>query len=322
MSNERKKKLKKKKDSKNKKNKIKNILMNRLTSKNKLSIKIKGLLSPKNIKKNSINILVSLSLFMVVIASFTEPYQGSELSGLLIYTKTSFEKNFDNILSEIEENLLSDLIGENLPTSKEIFYAEWSNDWFPTINIAVVGPVIEELGAEKVGDIDIDGLEPYADLNMTTYPKKSNLTLKQCQALWDRKDRHSFVAENPVFWNKALDNDSESINTIITHFNLTNSQFELILKWLNTSSNGWMNNIKANVLGIKPIEIPISILFGILGAVLSFILCDNLIKKISKFRDLFEKIRIYEFIRDLFSRKYLKSIIESLRRFKNEIFEK
>ncbi len=244
---------KKKPDNLNLKDKLKNKLrsnfkglpVNRALVKSSKSV----LLSPKN-RKRILNLLLVASIFLIiVVAIFGQPRQ-AELPDVLIYSKENSEDIFTGILAEIEQNPLSGLLGDKLPTEEEIFYAEWANDWFPHIDVPIVGSIIEEMGAEKVGDVDFDSLAPFCDLNMTSHANPSNLSLAQCAALWNPNDPYSFLAESPDLWYAALTNDLASISVLIGYFNLSYAQCDLILDWLNTSTTGWMSNIADSVFPI------------------------------------------------------------------------
>jgi hypothetical protein len=232
-------------------------------NKNKLN-KFKATLIPKNLpkrlkmtlssrnRKRIMNVLISATLLLVALIAILGPPPRSQLSSNLMRIKIYSQDRFNGILNEIEQNPLNELLGDKLPTSEEIFYAEWANNRFPHIDIPIVGSIVEEFGAEKVGDIDFDGLAPNADLNMTTLSNPSNLTLKQCDSLWSRNDPYSFLVDWPDLWYKALDNDQESSTELLVHFNLSYSQFELIINWLNTSMTGWMNNLQIPVYSVSP----------------------------------------------------------------------
>ncbi|MFX1399509.1 MAG: hypothetical protein ACFFAS_20985 [Promethearchaeota archaeon] len=111
--------------------------------------------------------------------------------------------------------------------------------------------------------IDIDGRAPYnfsgsgADLNISTkildqdefYVDNiggSGLTQEQCQALWDETDPNSltgFKYEENTVWFDALEDDDDSRTFLKQRYGITNSQLNLIVKWMNVSCNTWAKNV-------------------------------------------------------------------------------
>jgi len=114
--------------------------------------------------------------------------------------------------------------------------------------------MVDEEGSETGEGVDIDGREPYnypgsySDLNITNYSKysESGITQEQCQALWDPNNANSLVGmdviSNPI-WFEALAGIEESRTYLMVTFNLTETQLEKILTWIDTSINGWLKNI-------------------------------------------------------------------------------
>lgn len=162
----------------------------------------------------------------------------------ILYTiKKDCESNFEGILNTINDDPLDDLIKSKLPTTEEIFLSEWANDRFPTIEIAIVGNIIEETGSEMVGDVNLDNVEPIADLNISSQKLPSNISLRQCKALWNRKNRYSLTYSLPSLWFNALKGNNQSKNLLRFKFDLTESQMVFILNWIEASINGWAQNV-------------------------------------------------------------------------------
>lgn len=167
----------------------------------------------------------------------------ARFSRILYTIKKDCESDFNAILNTINDDPLDDLIKSKLPTVEEIFLSEWANDWFPKIEIAIVGSIIEETGAEMVGDINLDQRGPIADLNITSHNYQSNISLIQCKALWNRRNKYALTYALPYIWFNALEGNNQSKNILKRNFDLTESQITLIFTWIETSVNGWSKNI-------------------------------------------------------------------------------
>jgi len=183
----------------------------------------------------------------------------TEFSEILLEVKGNCEDHFDEILMEMNNNPLDGLIPDKMPTSEEIFFSEWANDWFPEIHIPLIGNLIESNGAEMVGDINIDGQHPEADLNISSHLMPSSLIQRQCCELWNPNNTYSLVTTNPIVWfnlAEGLESDREIVKI---NFNLTNFQLDLISTWVNTSINGWMKNLAEEEIIVSELNL---ILFG------------------------------------------------------------
>jgi len=189
----------------------------------------------------------------------------NQFSSILFGVKMNFEANFSQILTEMEAEPLGDLLVGKMPTPEEVFFAEWANDWFPHIDISIYGPIIESIGAEKVGDVNIDGVIPNADLNITSHTDPSNINLKQCQTLWDSTFINSLTFGLPTVWFKAIEGSLDDQDLLKMNFNLTGTQLNLICNWINVSLNGWMKNI-VGPEGLNP-----ALFFGLFGAGSAFL---------------------------------------------------
>lgn len=207
----------------------------------------------------------SLTLSLVLFNPFVVESEASRVESLfstiLLDVKTQTESDFRLLLDDIRDDELGELLMGKMPTSEEIFFSEWANDWFPAIDIPVYGPIIEEFGAEMVGNIDYDGIDPTADLNISSNSSPSDLTLMQCKALWNRNTKNSLVSQNSNIWFQAMLGNLNSQLTLQTNFDLTKRQLDLIRIWINVSSSGWMKNI-AHRYDLKPTLFTIFIIAG------------------------------------------------------------
>ena len=134
--------------------------------------------------------------------------------------------------------------------------------------------VNQEGSASGIG-VDIDGRSPYnfpgkeADLNISRKELEiiptgpitawvfniggSGLTQVQCRKLWDETDPYSltgFKYEKNKIWYEALENIyqtgeniSESRTFLKQHFQITYTQLDMILAWINVSINTWAKNV-------------------------------------------------------------------------------
>jgi len=166
----------------------------------------------------------------------------ARFSRILLTVKKRCESNFSNILNSINDDPLDELVKSKLPNVEEIFLSEWANDWFPKIEIAIIGSIIEEIGSEMVGDVNLDNRHPKADLNISSHKNPTNLTLTQCKSLWDRTNKYSLTYPLPYIWFKSLNRDFYSQNLLIDTFHITLTQIKFICDWINTSMNGWVKN--------------------------------------------------------------------------------
>lgn len=187
-------------------------------------------------------------------------------SQILMSVKRSQIKIFEQKLAKMKDDPLDGLYEEEMPTAEEIFYSEWANDMFPNVDIPIIGSYIEEIGREKIGDIDLDHDPPYADLNITSSKNPSGLNLMQCKALWDPQNEYSFLSNHHIWLNES-NKDIGIENEIIFSFNLTNTQFNMISTWLIIGKSTWIRYLsREEIIVLNPL-----IFFGLLvpGIVLS-----------------------------------------------------
>lgn len=225
------------------------------------------------------SLTLSLTLFNPFIAESEANKVKSLFPTILLDVKEQTESEFRLLLDEMRDDELGELLAGKMPSIEEIFFSEWANDWFPLINIPVYGPIIEEFGAEMVGDINFDGIDPKADLNISSNSNPSDLTFIQCKALWNRNIRNSLVSENSNIWFKATLGGQDSQITLQTNFNLTKIQLDLICIWINVSSSGWMKNI-AHRYDLEPMLFTVLIATGSTLTGFSLILLWRLRKEI------------------------------------------
>ena len=157
---------------------------------------------------------------------------------------------FDAIKDALKQELMS--MFETALTDSA--FAEAIEGIFANLIQELGTKMIDEEGSETGEGVDIDGREPYnyqgpnADLNITQYNKDgdSGISQEQCQALWDNCNPNSLIGmdvlSNPV-WFEALAGIEEKKIFLMDLFNLTETQLNLILNWINTSVEGWLKNI-------------------------------------------------------------------------------
>lgn len=227
----------------------------------------------------STSLTLSLGLFNPFYAESEANRVKSLFPTILLDVKAQTESEFRLISNEMRDDELGELLTGKMPTTEEIFFSEWANDWFPLIDIPIYGPIIEEFGAEMVGDINIDGVNPKADLNISKNSNPSNLNFLQCKALWNQNMKNSLVSQNSNIWFQATLGNLNSQLTLQTNFNLTKIQLDLICIWINISSSGWMKNI-AHRYDLKPMLFTVLIITGSILTGFSLILLWSLRKEI------------------------------------------
>lgn len=158
-----------------------------------------------------------------------------------------------HLFDAIKNALYNDLYG--------IFEDLLLNSPFSEAVEGLLKDLIRPLGAQMVNEqgsatgegVDIDGRDPYnysgsyADLNISTYGSGgSGINQTQSQALWDNNNPISLTGfdglENPI-WFEALAGDTESKDILKDGFNLTETQLNYILDWIEVSINGWLKNM-------------------------------------------------------------------------------
>lgn len=216
--------------------------------KNKLLKKID--LSQKYNKRFVVSgIIFALGISMILAGIFlgtdTEDYSNAQIvkqqfSTVLLSVKSNLEQQFNELIEEMKNDPLDGLLVDKLPTPEEIFFEEWANDWFPKVDIPTIGGYIQSVGAKAVGDIDLDGRSPKADLNISTKGDSSGITLDQCHALWDARNTNSLVSKSPAIWFETVQGSPDNRGHLKEHFNLTEIQLNLICNWIYTSQNTWL----------------------------------------------------------------------------------
>ena len=193
---------------------------------------------------------------------YNENLVDENFANILLTAKCSVETEFQSLLDEVKNDPLGGLYDEKLPSVEEMFYEEWANDWFPVVEIPVIGGYIQEECAEIIGDVDLDNQMPYADLNISYHANPSGLTINQCQALWNPSNSLSLVTSGDVMWLDAIGNGNYN-NILMLTFNLSESQLHLIINWINVSQLGWMNFYanEAEVI-VNPLFLSVSIAIG------------------------------------------------------------
>jgi hypothetical protein len=193
---------------------------------------------------------------------YSENLVEDEFASILLTAKHSIEAEFQSLLEDVKNDPLGGLYDEKLPSVEDIFYEEWANDWFPIVDIPVIGGYIQEKCAEIIGDVDLDNQLPYADLNISSHFNPSGITLEQCQALWNPSNSLSLVTRGDVIWLDAIGNDNYN-NILRLAFNLSESQLHLIFNWVNMSQLGWMKfYAKEAQIIVNPIFLSASIAIG------------------------------------------------------------
>lgn len=181
----------------------------------------------------------------IVLGTDTEAYSDAQIvkqqfPTVLLSVKSNLEQHFNELIEEMKNDPLNGLLVDKLPTPEEIFFEEWANDWFPKVDIPTIGGYIESVGAKAVGDIDLDGRSPKADLNISTKGNPSGITIEQGRALWNAGNTNSLVSKSPAIWFETVEGSPDNREHLMEHFNLTEIQLNLICNWINTSQNTWL----------------------------------------------------------------------------------
>jgi len=211
-----------------------------------LSIR-KSILDRKGIILPVILIALGLSLIPTgILTSFDTPSYSNEntvknqFSSILLTIKTDLEDDFSLLLDNMANDPLNGLYMDKMPNPEEIFFAEWANDWFPEVEIPLIGDQIESIGAKMVGDINLDEESPNGDLNISSHYNPSGITQFQCQALWNSLNEFSIVSSLSDIWFEAIEGSIEDQEILKSSFNLSSFQLIFICTWINISQNSWM----------------------------------------------------------------------------------
>lgn len=236
---------------KNKSNKLANIKL----FLRKLVPKRKGLILPI--------VLCALGLSLIPISIMTSMSTQTisdnnvirdQFSEILLNIKVECEVNFQDLLNQMEEDPLDGLYMDKMPTPQEIFFAEWANDWFPEVQIPLIGDYIESIGARMIGDINLDEDFPEADLNISSHLNPSGISQYQCQELWNPTRDNSLVSLDPSIWFRMTEGLQDDRFILKLEFNLTENQIEMISSWIITSQNTWLRQFaKKDVLTLNPL---------------------------------------------------------------------
>ena len=161
-------------------------------------------------------------------------------SKVLLTVKADLENEFQKILENMQNDPINGLTMDKMPTAEEIFFTEWGNDCFPDVPIPLIGDYIESIGANLVGDIDLDGQGSKADLNISSHYNLSGIDQTQCKAIWNPQNENSLVTAYPSIWFRVSEGNNEDRGILKISFNLTDTQLNLVCNWIIISWNGWM----------------------------------------------------------------------------------
>ena len=159
---------------------------------------------------------------------------------ILLSVKSEFEHEFDALVEDMENDPLNGLFLDKLPSVEEIFFEEWANDRFPKVDIPTIGGYIESVGANAVGDINLDGELPEADLNISSIDNPSGITQEQCNALWNPTIQNSLVYSPQSIWFSVAEGSQDNRELLKNSFNLTEAQLNLLCSWINTGQSSWL----------------------------------------------------------------------------------
>ena len=211
--------------------------------------KITKILNKDNKKFISFIVVLALGISLIpigiVLGLDIEKYSDNQMvkdnfPTIILSVKHDFEKEFDILVEEMRNDPLNGLFVDKLPSSEEIFYEEWANDRFPSVDIPTVGGYIESVGAKAVGDINLDEEIPEADLNISSSTNPSGITQEQCNALWDLSIRNSLVYSSQSIWFGAAEGNQNDRDILKESFNLTEAQLNFTCNWITTGQNSWL----------------------------------------------------------------------------------
>ena len=188
---------------------------------------------------------ISLIPIGIILGLDVEKYSDSQLAKdkfptILLSVKSEFEHEIDILFEEMRNDPQNGLLADKLPSSEEIFFEEWANDRFPHVDVPTIGGYIESVGAKAVGDINLDGELPEADLNISSNDNPSGLSQEQCNALWDPTIRNSLVYNPQSIWFSAAEGVQTYRETLKDNFNLTDSQLNFMCGWIITGQDSWL----------------------------------------------------------------------------------
>jgi len=188
---------------------------------------------------------ISLIPIGIILGLDVEKYSDNQMvaekfPSILQSVKREFESEFDILFEDMRNDPLNGLFVDKLPTSEEIFFEEWANDRFPSVDIPTLGGYIESVGAKVVGDINLDEEIPNADLNISSITDPSGITQEQCNALWDPTITNSLVYSSQSIWFSAAQGDQNDREILKENFNLTDAQLNFTCNWITTGQNSWL----------------------------------------------------------------------------------
>lgn len=216
---------------------------------------------------------ISLIPIGIILGLNVEKYSDNQMvkdkfPTILLSVKREFEREFDILFEDMRNDPLNGLFVDKLPSSEEIFFEEWANDRFPRVDIPTIGGYIESVGAKVVGDINLDGEIPEADLNISSNDNPSEITQEQCNALWDSTIRNSLVYSSQSIWFSAAEGVQSNQELLKEYFNLTEAQLNFMCSWITTGQNSWLlylareDRLTWNPLLFLGLVIPGGILIG------------------------------------------------------------
>lgn len=234
---------------------------------------------PKEYNKKFISFAIILVLGIslipigIVLGLNIEKYSDNQLvkdkfPTILLSVKREFEREIDVLIEDMRNDPLNGLFADKLPSSEEIFFEEWANDRFPRVDIPTVGGYIESVGAKAIGDINLDGKTPEADLNISSINDPSGITQEQSSSLWDPTISNSLVYNSQSIWFRAAQGVQNDRDILKNYFNLTEAQLNYMCSWITTGQDSWLlylareDRLTWNPLLLLGLVIPGGILIG------------------------------------------------------------
>jgi hypothetical protein len=176
-----------------------------------------------------------------------------------------YEEWANDYFPEVDANLTKlyeEIEGVNNTVLLDIL--EFIFETFPAlkdVGESIMGSIIQQLGDDMVKSegssdgtgIDLDGREPYnypgssRDLNIANHTDGgSGLTYEQCSALWNESDPNSLLGmdyEINKGWFNALNGDDDAQYFLRHHFNISETQLNFTLNWIETGLSTWLPNL-------------------------------------------------------------------------------
>lgn len=205
--------------------------------------KITKILNKDNKKVISFVLVLALGISLIpigiVLGLDVEKYSDNQMvkdnfPTIILSVKREFENEIDVLMEDMRNDPLNGLFVDKLPSSEEIFFEEWANDRFPSVDIPTIGGYIESKGAQAIGNINLDEEIPEADLNISSSNDPSGITQEQCSALWDPTIRNSLVDSSQSIWFSAAEGSQNDREILKETFNLTEVQLNFTCSWIIT----------------------------------------------------------------------------------------